>query len=159
MTSRILYPAQVYSLDWVRDQVRQVAPGLQWWGPLDNVYRIPIQADFLALLSWDWTDRVPRSDLWPESDEFPDCEDYALRVMSEFRWRLGLNGVGYVQDLEYSPMAWDTASQTWRQFVYPHAYNLVLLADAPAQVLEPQNDRLLRPGDEGYSMRSGMLLL
>lgn len=158
MTTRIFYPAEVRPLAWVQEQVRQAAPGLQWY-PTDRLYRIPAQADFLTLLNWDWTDKAPRSDLWPESDEFPDCEDYALRVASEFRWRLGLNNVGYVHDLEYSPMGWDIASQTWRQFMYPHAYNLVLLVDALPQVLEPQNDRLLRPGDEGYGMRRGMLLL
>lgn len=142
--SRILWPAETRSLAWVRDQVRQVAPGLEHWG-LDATYRIPTLEDFLGLLRWDPTDQAEYA------VDALDCEDFAFQLVATMRWRLGLNSVGWVADNQYR--------DAMTGFVYPHSYCLCLFTDAPPQVLEPQTDQLWRPGEQGYGMREGLCLL
>ena len=125
-------------------QVARVAPLIEHTC-LDNEYVIPTLAYFRALLDHNLINRAAYI------LDNRDCEDFALKVMSDFRWHFGMNGIGLVLDNRYQDAV--------TGFVYSHAYNLCLFVDSQPLVLEPQTDDLWVPGTQGYRMQAGKLLL
>ncbi len=96
----------------------------------DGRYWLPSRPVFDFLMAWDWTDRREY-----ELDRF-DCDDFAAAVMMNFRVKLGLNCLAYVQS-----------------YYGGHAFNLVIFENGTWEWLEPQTDRYVRPGEGLYDMR------
>jgi len=93
-----------------------------------------------TLLACDRTD-------WNEyTDDFYDCEEFAMSLRTNFVERWELNSVGIVYDESASPI--------------PHVYNMVFYDDATFDLVEPQTDDVVEPGsDERYTFEDVTVLV
>jgi len=75
-------------------------------------------------------------------DQF-DCDNFAFNLKAQVAKEYGLNNVGMVIDNSGG-----------------HAYNVVIFRDGTAELLEPQSDRWIIPGESKmYSFKKGIILL
>ena len=75
-------------------------------------------------------------------DQF-DCDNFAFNLKAQVARDYGLNNVGMVID--------NSAG---------HAYNVVIFKDGTAELLEPQSDRWITPGESKmYSFEKGIIIL
>ena len=75
-------------------------------------------------------------------DQF-DCDNFAFNLKAQVARDYGLNNVGMIID--------NSAG---------HAYNVVIFKDGSAELLEPQSDRWITPGESDmYSFKRGVIIL
>lgn len=107
---------------------------------LDETLQTTDRDTVRTLLACDRTD-------WNEyTDDFYDCEEFAMSLRTNFVERWELNSVGIVYDESASPI--------------PHVYNLVFYDDASFDLVEPQTDDVVEPGsDDRYAFEDVMILV
>ena len=130
------WPATLVSRAWVEDVLHRAVPAGVNWFLLDRAeYHVLSRTDFQMLVGWDWTNQVPYI------PDRRDCDKFAVHFWDILRWRLGVNGVGWVVD-------WTSA----------HSYNLIIFDDGTWEWWEPQNDTPVQLATEGlYQLRSGFV--
>ena len=107
---------------------------------LDDVIQTTDRATIATLLDCDRTD-------WNGyTDDFYDCEEFAMDLRMSFIDNWGLNNVGIVYDRSSRPI--------------PHVYNIVFYADRSFDLVEPQTDDVVSPGEaDRYAFRDVAILL
>jgi len=107
---------------------------------LDDVIQTTDRETVETLLECD------RTDWHGYTDDFYDCEEFAMDLRMSFIRNWGLNNVGIVYDRSSRPI--------------PHVYNIVFYADASFDLVEPQTDEVVSPGSEDrYTFRDVAILL
>ena len=101
---------------WVGRVLADMNLGIQWL-QLDGTYYLTNETNFLNIVAWEWTDRIP----W-EKEVF-DCENHAIRFKSVIDEVFHLNQVGIVISYKAG-----------------HAFNIVIFPDGKVMLLEPQSD-------------------
>jgi hypothetical protein len=113
----ITYVVEKDSL-WLQHEIDSMQLGIIRF-VLDGKYRLTNQANFLNVVAWDWTDRLPYI-----KERF-DCENFAILFKAVVDLYFELNQVAVILDYESG-----------------HGYNLVVYPDGNKSVLEPQSDGL-----------------
>jgi len=107
--------------------------------PLDSIYRMTNQKNFLNVVAWDWIDSIKYD------KEFFDCENFAISFKAHVDMYFKLSQVGIVIDYKSK-----------------HGYNLVIYPDGNVHVLEPQSDALYvwpkRP-EKFYSLKGAIVII
>lgn len=95
---------------------------------LDNTLQTTDRETVEALIRCDRTD-------WNDyTDDFYDCEEFAMDLRMNFINQWDLNNIGIVYDKSAQPV--------------PHVYNIVFYPDATFDLVEPQTDAVVSPGQE-----------
>ena len=107
----------------------------------DEDYYVPTAEQWSEILTYN------RAEERDYMEHRRDCDDYAIYVKGCVGMNWGVNGIGLVMDVSSK-----------------HAYNVLLLqmrngADYTFAAFEPQTDRYVAAGSEGYRAWSGFVIL
>jgi len=123
---------------WIQSVIDGMGLGIIRLG-LDANYYLTDQTNFLNIVAWDWTDRLPYI-----KEKF-DCENFAILFKAVVDLYFELNQVAIVVDYKSG-----------------HGYNLVIFPNGKVIVFEPQSDGLYlwtkRP-EQFYSLQGAIALI